>query len=185
MGETPDEIERHIYEKRSELGENINELQQKVKRTMDWRAQVEERPMMMMGLAFGGGVLLSLLFGGGSHRSSRKWSTERSRRQSRTGEYGSQSYGSGQSRLSEYSGSSGMQERENQADSMWNNIRNSLLAVAGARLGGVIEEVLPGFQEHFRKRQGERPSSSTSRPNGPESYWRKTASGETDYNPQS
>jgi hypothetical protein len=181
MGETPDQIERHIYEKRSELGENINELQEKVKRTVDWRSQVEERPMTMIGLAFGGGVLLSLLFGGGgSRRRSRNWSTERSRRQSRTGEYGSSQY-----RLSEYGGSSRMQDRENPADSTWKSIRNSLLAVAGTRVGDVIEQVLPGFQEHYRRRQSERSSGSTSRPNGPESYWRKTASGETDYNPQS
>ena len=41
MGETPDQIERHIYEKRSELGENIHELQQKVKTAVDWRAQFD------------------------------------------------------------------------------------------------------------------------------------------------
>src|SRR5260370_34951811 len=73
MGETPDQIERHIYEKRNELGENIHELQQKVKTAGDWRAQFDRRPMTMMGLAFGGGLLLSMLFRGGHtcHRSSR------------------------------------------------------------------------------------------------------------------
>jgi ElaB/YqjD/DUF883 family membrane-anchored ribosome-binding protein len=64
MGETPDQIERHIYEKRSELGENIHELQQKVKTAVDWRAQFDQRPWVLMGAAFGGGVLLALLFGG-------------------------------------------------------------------------------------------------------------------------
>jgi len=80
MGETPDQIERHIYEKRSELGENINELQQKVKTAVDWRAQFDQRPMTMLGLAFGGGLLLSMFFGGrqNSHRFSSRWSRDRS-----------------------------------------------------------------------------------------------------------
>src|SRR5712671_8233083 len=66
MGERPDQIERHIYEKRSELGENIHELQQKVKIAVDWRAQFDQRPWGGMGVAFGGGSLLALLFGGRS-----------------------------------------------------------------------------------------------------------------------
>src|SRR5712672_2641829 len=90
MGETPDQIERHIYEKRSELGENINELQKKVKTAVDWRAQVQQRPMIMMGLAFGGGLLLSMLFSGrgNSRHSSRRWSRKRWRHESQRFDYG-------------------------------------------------------------------------------------------------
>jgi hypothetical protein len=44
MGETTDQIERHIYEKRRELGENIHELQHKLKDAVNWRVQVHERP---------------------------------------------------------------------------------------------------------------------------------------------
>jgi hypothetical protein len=169
MGETPDQIERHIYEKRNELGENIHELQQKVKTAVDWRAQFDRRPMTMMGLAFGGGLLLSMLFRGGhtSHRSSRRWSRDRERRESQPSE-----------QLSKPKA----QEWEKKASTTWGDIRAAVLAVAGSRLGSLMEGVLPGFQEHYRRRQHER--SYTARPNGPESAWRKTASGETDYMPQ-
>src|ERR1700730_14469958 len=61
MGETTGQIERHIQETRDELGENFNELQQKVKTAMDWRAQFEQRPGTLLAVAFGGGVLLSAL----------------------------------------------------------------------------------------------------------------------------
>jgi hypothetical protein len=171
MGETPDEIERHIYEKRNELGENINELQQKLKTAVDWRAQFDQRPMTLLGLAFGGSLLLSMFFGGrqNSHRSSSRSSRNRGRRESQPSNYG---------------GNIRAQEWENKADSTWDNIRGAALAVVGSRLGSLMEEVLPGFQEHYRRRQYER-SSTTSRPNGPESVWRRTASGETDYLPQS
>lgn len=165
MGEKPDQIERHIYEKRNELGENIHELQQKVKTAVDWRAQVEQRPLAMIGIAFGGGLLLSMLLSGGrkSYRSSRRWRRERQR--------------------SEYGGSTRTQDWEDKTNSTWDNIRSAVLAVATTRLGSVLEELLPGFQDQYKKRQYQG-SSSGSRHNGPESVWRRTASGETDYMPQ-
>ena len=164
MGETPDQIERHIYEKRSELGENIHALQEKVKTAVDWRAQFDQRPWVGMGVAFGGGVLLALLFGGrgdsGRSSSRDRWPQE------------SQRFGT-------------LQPREDKANAVWENIRGAALAVAGSRLGSVLEGVLPGFQEQFRKRQRDQQGSGTSRPNGPETGMRRTASGETDYMPQS
>src|ERR1700676_1030345 len=90
MGERPDQIERHIYETRNELGENINELQEKVKTAVDWRAQFDQRPMLMIGLAFGGGLLLSALLTGrgNSRRSSNKGAHNRWRREAQVSEYG-------------------------------------------------------------------------------------------------
>jgi hypothetical protein len=70
MGEASDQIERHIQETRNDLSENLSELEEKVKTAVDWRAQFEERPMTMMALAFGGGLLLSAVLP--SARSSRR-----------------------------------------------------------------------------------------------------------------
>ena len=53
MGETSDQIERHIQETRNDLGDNFSELEDKVKTAVDWRAQFEERPGTMLALAFG------------------------------------------------------------------------------------------------------------------------------------
>lgn len=169
MGETPDQIERHIYEKRSELGENIHELQHKVKNAVDWRAQFDERPWTMIGLAFGGGLLLSVLAGGS--RNSYGASRLRDR-------------GKPESQRSTYSDNATTGQRDSAANATWENIRGAALAVLGMRLGGLLEGVLPGFQEQYRKRQREQ-SSTTSRPNGPETASRRTASGETEYTPQS
>lgn len=155
MGETTDQIERHISEQRNELDDNIHELQRKVKTAFDWRAQMQERPMTMLSAAFGGGLLLSLLFGGRSSRRTyeTKWSSP-----ARSSDWETQG-----------------------APSTWDNIRGAALAVAGTKLGAVLEEFLPGFQEQYRKKQQER-LPRTSRPNGPESVWHKAASNQTDYN---
>src|SRR3979490_2130786 len=143
MGETPDQIERHIYEKRSERGENIHELQQKVKTAVDWRAQFDQRPWVLMGAAFGGGMLLALLFGGRGD----------SNRSSSPGAWKQEGYRSGN-----------VQQRDDKTSAIWENIRGAALAVAASRLGNVLEDVLPGFQEQYRRRQREQQSYSTSRP---------------------
>jgi hypothetical protein len=65
MGETSDQIERHIQETRNDLGDNFSELEDKVKTAVDWRAQFEQRPGTMLALAFGGGIVLSALLPSG------------------------------------------------------------------------------------------------------------------------
>jgi Protein of unknown function (DUF3618) len=167
MGETTDQIERHISETRNELGDNIHELQQKVKTAFDWRAQVQDRPGTAVAVAFGGGLLLSFLFGG---RSSRRSSRQRVNSESRALDYdSSRTYSS---RSSDWDSQG--------APSTWAHIRDAALAVAGTKLGAILEEFLPGFQEQYRKKTQER-RAPTSRPNGPESFWGKASGNVTAY----
>ena len=65
MDETSDQIERHIQETRNDLDDNLNALGDKVKKAVDWRAQFEERPGTMLGLAFAGGIILSAVLSSG------------------------------------------------------------------------------------------------------------------------
>ena len=37
-----------------------------MRRTTDWRAQFDRNPMLMMGVALGGGLLLGTMYGGSS-----------------------------------------------------------------------------------------------------------------------
>ena len=59
MDQTTDEIEQQIYQERRNLGEKLEELQNRVRDSIDWRVQVRERPLTMVALAFGAGILLS------------------------------------------------------------------------------------------------------------------------------
>ena len=181
MGERTDQIERHISETRNELGENIDELQEKVKTTFDWRVQFQQRPWTLIGAAFGGGLLVSMLIPKGRSTSSRRygsWQPERWSKQGRRLEYGSEGR---QSSFSE------------KTSNTWDNIRSALLTAGIGRLTSFIEEVIPGFQEHFRGKQSEKGQMERRqswRHNGPEEgsesrpAWRRTASGETDFGPQ-
>jgi hypothetical protein len=62
MGETTNQIEWEIAQKRSELSDNLIELKHRAKAAVDWRSQVEERPGTMLAVAFAGGIALSALF---------------------------------------------------------------------------------------------------------------------------
>jgi hypothetical protein len=59
MGETPREIEAEIEQARNRLGQDLNELEYRVKSELDWRTQFNRRPWAFLAAAFG----ISLLIG--------------------------------------------------------------------------------------------------------------------------
>src|SRR5512138_1233900 len=71
MAERSDEIVEHIEHERRNLGRNIDELQTRIASTVDWRTQFDRHPMLMVGIAMGGGVLLGAMVGGVSRKGSR------------------------------------------------------------------------------------------------------------------
>jgi hypothetical protein len=63
MDQEPDQIETHIDATLGRLGENLEELEDKVKSATDWRTQFEKRPALMVALAFAGGIVLAAVAG--------------------------------------------------------------------------------------------------------------------------
>jgi len=147
MGQKADQIERHIGEQRAELGENINELQRKVKNTFDWRAQFKQRPIAMLGLAAGGGLLLSAIIGGRRSRSRKSYLplTE-------SGDTAPSLTRDGKRR-----------NHLSKASESWRDIKSALIAVTATQLGAAVDAVIPGFSEEYVKvRKGA--SSQTAQP---------------------
>jgi hypothetical protein len=64
MGQTTYQIEDPIEKTRDNLGANLHELEKKVKDITDWRYHYRNNPITLLGLAFGGGVLLAGMVGG-------------------------------------------------------------------------------------------------------------------------
>ena len=129
MGEKADLIERHIQQQRGEFGNNVLELKQKVRRSVDWRAQVEERPWAMIGLAFGGGLLLSVLLDG-----------KREFRMPRLSSDAQPPY------------------RSQERNETWEVLKGAAIGLAATKLKEIVEEMLPGFQDEYRKAEaGRRP----------------------------
>lgn len=130
MGERTDQIERHIAQTRSELSDNVGELQDKVKSAVDWRKQFEEHPGTLLAVAFGGGVVLSAILP--SNRGTKPNVTARS--------------------------SVDEPIRSNPAKRKSNDLHRSIDAFTGALLGvavnkasGFVDSLLPGFHQEFTK----------------------------------
>jgi len=67
MDPQSEQIIRDIQDKRDRLSENLNELEHKVRSATDWRTYYNRNPWMMVGIALGGGLILSSFFA--PHRS--------------------------------------------------------------------------------------------------------------------
>jgi hypothetical protein len=149
MDEKPDEIMNHIESQRDQLGRNLNELETRVKRTTDWRAQVDRNPMLAMGVALGGGLLLGSIVGG-SHRSNRStWSSSAAGKS-----YSSANLASSTSAASTFaSGSlakaSTYREQRRRASDTLDNMKAALIAFGTAKVKEFMSEALPGFHEHL------------------------------------
>jgi hypothetical protein len=150
MGEKSDQIERYIEEQRDELGDNIAQLQGKVKGTFDWRVQFEHRPMTMIGIALGGGVLLSSLLGGRSH-------SKRSRKRLHKGRTPPNDI-----QFPDPQNGTAAAQVENKSSDAWRNIKVAMAGVAGAKFGTILDSFLPGFSKEYDKarKSGEAPRSN-------------------------
>src|SRR5262245_4396317 len=70
MDEKPDQIIDHIEQQRDRLGRNLNELESRVRRSTDWRTYYDRNPMLILGAALGGGLLLGATLAPDSDRRS-------------------------------------------------------------------------------------------------------------------
>jgi hypothetical protein len=66
VGAQPDEIVDRIDRQRNRLTDNLRELETRFQDATDWRIQYERHPWAMLGIVFGGGLLLGAWLGGGS-----------------------------------------------------------------------------------------------------------------------
>ena len=128
MGESTDEIKKEIAIQRDNLGSNLNELETKAKSLTDWRAQFEKNPMTMVGVAFAGGLLIATIAGG-----------KRSRRSTSSTE------------------ASSISGPPTKIEQTWDHMKGALFGLATGKAIEFLDEVIPGFGEHFSKEKTQYP----------------------------
>jgi hypothetical protein len=138
MGETTNQIEWGIAQKRSELSDNLIELKQRAKAAVDWRSQVEERPGTLLAAAFGGGVVLAALFS--ALRGPAKVYAERP--SGSAGEYDRTT-----SKASAQSPSKLATATRKNLDALG----GALIGIVATRTTSILEGILPGFQREFER----------------------------------
>jgi len=127
MAERTDLIEQHIELTRYQLGNNLHELEDKVKQAADWRTYCDRNPMMMVGLAFGGGVLLASMLGGKRERQDTPFTAQAPR---------SAGY------------LTGATQRDPISDT-WQTMKAALIGLTGAKIRSLLDDAIPGFSEHY------------------------------------
>jgi hypothetical protein len=130
MGQTTHQIEAHIEDTREDLSSNLHELERRVKSVTDWKQHFKTNPMTMLGVAFGGGVLLARMLGG---------------RKNRPVERGFSSHATG------FEPRAGTDHQKHKALETWDNIKGALIGVAATRFKDLVGEVVPGFHEQFQR----------------------------------
>jgi hypothetical protein len=165
MDEKPDQIMSHIESQRNELGRNLNELETRVRRTTDWRAQFDRNPMLMMGVALGGGLLLGTITGSSRKSSRSSWSSSAksygtsnvspSSGYTSPSSYGSSSPGYGLAgagagyAAGKASSSSTLREQRRKATDTLEQMKAALIGFATAKVKEFMTEALPGFNQHL------------------------------------
>lgn len=132
MGETTDQIEREIRTTRSNLSENLGELQDRIKGAVDWRTQVSERPGTMLALAFGGGIVLSALLPKRSR--TRNWPAQRD-----------------EATNSRAAATAKRASPSTETADTFSALKAALVGAAITKASGYVEELLPGFYDEFSK----------------------------------
>ena len=137
MAEQTDQLEQHIQSKRNELGQNLEELESKVKSAGDWHTYFERYPMTALGISFGGGILLAMLMGG--NRSNR-------------GRMVADSIGwqENQSRPAAYPARPAGGTRDKMAETV-DTIKGALFGLATAKVQNILSDAIPGFREQYQK----------------------------------
>lgn len=118
------QIEAHIDDTRERLGANFQELERRVESATDWRQHFEARPFTMLGIAFTGGVLLAALIRGKTERPVFVPSEPRSFLDPAT---------------------------KSQALDAWDSFKGAAISLGVSRLRSYVDELVPGFDEHFQK----------------------------------
>jgi len=122
------QIEHDIKVQRGRLDRNLEELEQRVHDIADWRVQFGKRPGLFLGAAVGAGVVFGLLAGSDDGRPSSSYAA-----------------------LSRPP----LRERNPKAAqllSTWDRISDALLGLATAKVIDTISDSVPGFRDHYDRR---------------------------------
>lgn len=140
MGQAASQIENHIENERVNLGSNLRELEDKVKSVTDWHHQFRNRPLVFLGLAFGGGAVVASMVGRPSGR--RRYPTYKGENRAEVSD----------ARPRARRATSQAMEKAYEA---WENVQGALVGIAAAKVKDYADGIIPGFAEQYRQAQTE------------------------------
>jgi hypothetical protein len=143
MVQETDKIKDHIDAERGNLERDLNEIEHRVRKAVDWRAWFDRNPARLIGAAAAGGFALSLLMRRSPNASSTS-AHETGFRPSST-------------RLRDTKTSSQLNRMADTID----NTFAALLGVASHKFRDFIADIVPNFREEYRDVEASRAASKT------------------------
>lgn len=141
MDEKSDQIKDRIESQRDALGRNLDELEHRVKETTDWRKQFDRNPMLLMGAALGGGIMLGALTSGNSSRSPKQpWSSSK---------YSTATAPAGISTDAPSHAHSAFAHQRRRAGETIDQVKAALIAFGIAKAKDFLQQAIPGFDKHL------------------------------------
>jgi len=171
MDEKPDQIIGHIEAQRHELGRNLNELETRVRQTTDWRTYYDRNPMLMMGAALGGGLLVGSMIGSKSSGRSSSYSRKKSSSLSSSA-MGLASAGAGGAAASSWSrpsrsnsSSHSMSQQMGEISRTLEHVKTALISFGIAKAKEFLSQAVPGLDQHLNDAaQKHQPGQGSSQP---------------------
>ena len=125
MVESSSEIMREIESHCNKLGEDLSDLESRVLESAEWRTHYEKHPLWFVGAAFGGGLLLSGLFSGRCHGSTR--------------------YPPGNTAADRNGG------QKSALSQVLDNVKTAMIGFGVVKAKEVLADVWPGYRQHLRQ----------------------------------
>jgi hypothetical protein len=129
MGQAASQIAAHIEDTRADLGANLQELEQKVRAATDWKQHFRNNPITMVGVAFGGGIMLAAMLGGRKHRRGRDFARAATGAETN----GNPSYA------------------PHKAIETLDTIKDALIGVAATKVKNFVGDIVPGFHDEMKR----------------------------------
>jgi hypothetical protein len=148
MDEKPDQIIDHIEAQREELGRNLSELENRVRRSTDWRTYFDKNPALMVGAALGGGVLLGSMVSSGRRSRSRKSSYSYSSAAAMPAGSASAATGASASAARRPSGPATSIQKSRIHETV-DHVKAALIAFGISKAKEFLTTAIPGFDQHM------------------------------------
>jgi hypothetical protein len=149
MAQKPNEIREHIDAKRAKLGEDLEEIEHRMKDVVDWRAWYRKNTAVMLGAAVAGGFLLSMAVG----RSSTEGETPA---QGVNGVFTDEFDERREPKRSRFRVGSRVSQHLNGLTDILDNTVGAFLGLANSKLQDFVSRSIPGFREQYSEAERRR-----------------------------